>query len=634
MILAFAGRRAGSDAFPTSNVEFVSGRIRQLVGGLRPRVVVGSAAAGADLLTIEAALGVGAAVHVYLAGDRAGFRTTSVIDKGENWGRRYDALLDLPEVNVHELELAESSDASYRAVTMAIVEQAQTLVEQGEEVVGLAVSAPRDTGTDHTEELVERLRASRALALRIDPEQTEAEVQRAFVAMPFGIKPYPDREWSDFDADASYHRIIAPALIDAGYRPLRADTDALLEVIDHTMLREISSAPVMVVDLAGLNANVFWELGVRHAWRRAGTILMGPEWVKPPFDVARSPVHRYRRSETDVADGDAVAGIRTLRDALTDVQREHVDSPVFAAVGTLEDVEVPVPPGPAAESTAGDLLAEITLATDLRRPRELRALRERVNDAQSLPSSTQSALLEQIGLGLIAFNQHAEAVAILAPIAAADKLFERRRLQEQYAHALIRAEGAGEDENARLTLAERILRALVDRRRADGETYGLLGSASKRRVERALEEHSPIPRPDVERAIDAYLDGLRANPGDAYPGINAILLLRLDAQRWDGAPDRLADARGLIPVVRFAVERRGELAADDAWAQLTLAECALHRHLLDGDGADLDEATRRYAAAAALLSPQQRRSATRQLDFMRRAGDPEHILGPIIELLS
>ena len=41
--------------------------------------------------------------------------------------------------------------------------------------------------------------------------------------MPFGTKPYPDRGWRRFDADLSYDRIIAPALLDAGYRPMRAD---------------------------------------------------------------------------------------------------------------------------------------------------------------------------------------------------------------------------------------------------------------------------------------------------------------------------------------------------------------------------------------------------------------------------
>ena len=114
--------------------------------------------------------------------------------------------------------------------------------------------------------------------------------RKAFVAMPFGEKPYPDRNWRLFEADLSYQRVMLPALIDGGYRPIRADTDALLEIIDHTMLREINGAEVMLVDLAMLNANVMWELGLRHAWRRSGTVLLAPEWVKHPFDVRRVPI--------------------------------------------------------------------------------------------------------------------------------------------------------------------------------------------------------------------------------------------------------------------------------------------------------------------------------------------------------
>jgi hypothetical protein len=631
MILLYAGRRPGGPEFPAENEAFVAAQVEQVVKGLAPRRVVGSAAAGADLLVLQAAAGQDVPADVFVAGDRARFRETSVADKGEPWTRRYDALLRLDDINVVDVPAQDEDDDTFRAVTTMICGHPDAIAEDGEEVVVLVLSSPRD-GVDHSEELVADARARSRLVLRIDPARSAADSPRAFVAMPFGVKPYPDRGWQKYDADLTYHRAMLPALVDAGLQPMRADTDALLEVIDHTMLREINRAPVMLVDLAMLNANVMWELGVRHAWRRSGTILLAPTWVRAPFDIQRVPVNGYERGARTIAERALVATIRMLQQRLAAIAEEHVDSPIYANVDGLADVEIPEPCDDRADDTAGELLVEATRASDLGDIDALTALAERVGTCAHLTGAARIALCEQIGLSLVGLNAYPEARATLAPLAEADRAFERRRLQEQYAHTLIRsADLDGEEQH--LQVAERVLRAVAGRHGPAGEGSGLLGSAYKRRVERALAEGKAPDPGHVERAIAAYMEGLRTDPGDYYPGINAVALLRLRAQRFGGTEDDAGHARRLIPVVRFAVERTPD-HRDDVWAVLTLAESALHRHLLDHDALDAAEANRLYALGAASVAPQQRASAARQLFLMRDAGDPADVLDPLLRLFK
>jgi hypothetical protein len=624
VVVLYAGRRPGAD-FPESNLDFVGEQIAQLLAGLHSRVIVGSAAAGSDLLTLEAAEALEIDAEAIIVGDRDVFRDGSVSDKGAEWERRYDH--QLTRVKPEELPGVENEGEGYRSVTRRIAERGEELAQEGEPIVILAIASERD-GSDHTEELVQHGRNPNRLVLRIDPAKSRAELPRAFVAMPFGEKPYPDRGWRRFASNLSYGRIMVPALIDAGYRPIRADTDALLEVIDHTMLREINGAEVMIVDLAMLNANVMWELGLRHAWRRSGTVLMAPEWVKPPFDIRRVPIFHYRRTAQRIPDREAVKAIRRLRRALADVDERRVDSPVFANINALEDVVLPE--APQTGKGAGTLLEECTLAGDLGDVEELLRLVSRVKESDELTPVARAALLEQIGLQLITLDRYAEAREILAPLARADTKLVRRRLQEQYAHVLIRA---GQTDDARLAEAEKRLEALAERQGKTAERLGLLGSAAKARVENAVGRGGQAPPEVLEHAIQAYREGMEADPGNPYPGINAVALLRLRGQRWGGGEPDLSAARELLPIVRFAAGR-ARPGGGDVWARLTVAECALHDHLLDGDEDKLAEATAAYTRAAARVEPQQLRSARRQLELMRAAGDPPRVIDPLLALFE
>jgi hypothetical protein len=526
-----------------------------------------------------------------------------------------------------DVPAAQTADATYRSVTRRIVDLATAAASGTEPVVGLTLSARRE-GVDHTGDLATRLELGGHLVLRLDPGKPSSDKAIAFVAMPYG-KRGPRR---DYDADATYKRILLPAIVGAGLRPVRADSEALLEVIDITMLRTIGSASIVIADLATLNPNVMWEVGVRHAWRRSGTILLRPQGTLPPFDVSHARVHEYGRSPAGVDDRQAIDGIRRVATLLEAVQEDKVDSPVFATLGTdVQETHLRTAAPDDASGAASQRLAAVSLAADLGDADALRQLAQDIGADAALEDRTRRPLLEHVGFGLIDIGRHGDAAAVLAPIAEADVGMDLVRLQQQYAHALIRddnPDGRGE----RLIIAERRLQSLRSRHAASGETMGLLASAAKTRVEVAL-SNGELLRDQLDLAIDLYLDGFRNDPGDYYPGIVAVALLRLRGQRLVKDAVDVDRAAELLPIVRFALTRLGGPEANDAWGIATLAEIDLHHHFLHDDAAALERAGREYGRVGAIGNPNQRASAARQLRLMRDAGDPDRVIAPLRQRL-
>ena len=95
-----------------------------------------------------------------------------------------------------------------------------------------------------------------------------------FVLMPFGKKQ--DASGATVDFDAVYQKLIAPAIEDSGLEPLRADEEMTGGIIHKPMFERLILCPYAVADLTTANANVFYELGVRHAIRPYSTVPVFP----------------------------------------------------------------------------------------------------------------------------------------------------------------------------------------------------------------------------------------------------------------------------------------------------------------------------------------------------------------------
>ncbi|MDD5462390.1 MAG: TRAFs-binding domain-containing protein [Methylococcales bacterium] len=106
---------------------------------------------------------------------------------------------------------------------------------------------------------------------------------RAFVAMPFGEKPGSDGAMIDFNR--IYKDLVKPACESAGLEVFRADEELAAGDIKADMFQELLIADLVVADLTLDNPNVWYELGVRHALRARGIVLIQAPRDKQPFDI-------------------------------------------------------------------------------------------------------------------------------------------------------------------------------------------------------------------------------------------------------------------------------------------------------------------------------------------------------------
>jgi hypothetical protein len=94
----------------------------------------------------------------------------------------------------------------------------------------------------------------------------------AFVVMPFDRKPTGVAESGApavVDFDALWRRVYLPVLSNLGYKAVRADRDVGALIISE-MIQRLALADLVVADLSLPNANVYYEIGVRHAAKRVG----------------------------------------------------------------------------------------------------------------------------------------------------------------------------------------------------------------------------------------------------------------------------------------------------------------------------------------------------------------------------
>ena len=83
-----------------------------------------------------------------------------------------------------------------------------------------------------------------------------------FVVMPFRKKrvsgPTGDHAPNEIDCDALWDNAYRPAILDAGYTPIRADFETGM-VIVKDMLERLAYADLVVADISLLNGNVYYD---------------------------------------------------------------------------------------------------------------------------------------------------------------------------------------------------------------------------------------------------------------------------------------------------------------------------------------------------------------------------------------
>ena len=106
-----------------------------------------------------------------------------------------------------------------------------------------------------------------------------------FVIMPYGLKK--DVDGREIDFDEIYEYIIQKAVKKLkGFECIRCDNINESGWIHKRMIQHIFEDRVAIVDTSTLNANVFYELGVRQALRKGVTVLIQRKGTPSPFNIA------------------------------------------------------------------------------------------------------------------------------------------------------------------------------------------------------------------------------------------------------------------------------------------------------------------------------------------------------------
>jgi hypothetical protein len=374
-----------------------------------------------------------------------------------------------------------------------------------------------------------------------------------FILMPFGKKP--DAAGVLIDFDAVYRSLIAPAITDASLEPLRADEEMTGGIIHKAMFERLILCEYAVADLTTANANVFYELGVRHAVKPHTTILIFSEKSRLPFDVAMLRALPYSLNASCALDNpDATRRALTDR-LLASKQSQAKDSPIFQLVEGFPDIQRLKTDAFREHVEYGATMKQRLAEARKKGVTELHAMEQELGEI----ADQESGIVIDLFLSYRAVKAWPEMIALVGKMPA--PLRESVMVQEQLGLALNR-NGQGER-------AENILKDLIERRGPSSETYGILGRVYKDRWEAAVKQEEPfLARGLLDKAIEAYLRGFEADWRDAYPGINAVTLMTLR-----DPPD--ARREQLLPVVSYAVERRIATGKPDYWDYATRLELAV-----------------------------------------------------------
>jgi hypothetical protein len=145
VVVALAGRRVDAPGalprFPHARIPVVKRALEDELRRLSASALVSGAACGADLLAIEVATALGLRCRLVLPFAAARFRGTSVVDRGDEWGPRFDDALARAQSTDDVVVLedgAETDDETYLRANEAILDQALT-VAAGRPVVAIVV---------------------------------------------------------------------------------------------------------------------------------------------------------------------------------------------------------------------------------------------------------------------------------------------------------------------------------------------------------------------------------------------------------------------------------------------------------------------------------------------------------------
>lgn len=406
----------------------------------------------------------------------------------------------------------------------------------------------------------------------------------AFIVRPFGTRKVLDRNGQELeiDFDRVDTELISAAFDRLGLLGGTTQLIAQAGNIREDMFELLVTADLVVADLSIHNANVFYELGVRHATRSGRTFLLRCDAQEIPFDLRTDRYLEYPAGDPARALDALMTGLRATLDS------EDTDSPVLKLLPDL-------PPTDWARllSVPGDYREEVRRAEKEGRRGDLRLLSY---EAQRLPWAMEG--LRAVGTAQFDLGDHDAARTTWEAVRRydADDVEANTRLATSY-------QKLGD-----LTRSDEAIQRVIDNPAVRGpelaEAMALRGSNEKTRWMEAWKDEpegdarrlEALRSPLLRRAFEDYEHGFAEDRNHFYSGLNALAMLKVWLELAAAYPDAWLDAwpdedeadrerrkmekeaariAAAVELALETAERHGEFERNpNPWLKLTLADFA------------------------------------------------------------
>lgn len=441
-----------------------------------------------------------------------------------------------------------------------------------------------------------------------------------FIIMPFGKKP--DAKGNIIDFDYVYNEFIRKVIEACDLSPIRADNEMIGGSIQKPMYERLVICDYAIADLTTGNANVFYELGVRFTAKPYTTFSIFETESKPPFDLNDVRSFPYSLEDGKIKDLDiTIAKLVTYIKGVRD--KKDTDSPVYQLLDGIsfthnlsqDKVEMLRNEADFNESLRKQL--QQIIETALPGADKAKAIKQ-VEDQLGNKNNWEVSVCIDVMLAYRStesYNEMAGFIETLPPF-----LRKTFLIREQYGFALNRA--------GRKDEAIQVLQQLIDEKGSDSETCGILGRVYKDKY-KEFKNSSPVRAAGfLDKAINTYINGYKADMRDFYPGINAVNLLFI--KKDPGAAD-------FSKVVEFSVnthlERKSIISNqniagsyDDYWPYATLLELAIIQ--------DNQEKSQKYFQECLTISSELWQRKTTADNLTMYGGDKDWVKEIIAELLK
>ena len=348
---------------------------------------------------------------------------------------------------------------------------------------------------------------------------------RAFIIRPFGTK-------NEINFDEVEKKLIDPAL-----NRLEITGRTTMEIrrqgnIRLDMFQRLLTADLVIADISIQNANVYYELGVRHALRGKHTFMIRARGVgiktdEVPFDIKTDRYLTYNGVDPSASVEDLYLGLRDT------INSESEDSPVFQMLPDLDEQDrsrfLPIP---------RDYREEVERATQ----------KKELGDLELLAAEARGFEWEIEGLRLVGRAQFN-----LKAFEGARATWEAVRKQDALdveANTLL---GTIYQRLGDLTSSDQALQRVLNRSGLDkegrAEARSLLGRNAKSHWTDEWRQATSLPdrqrralvSPYLDESFEAYDAAFKEDLNHFYSGLNTLAMLTIQTKLAELMPDVWAE---------------------------------------------------------------------------------------------